>query len=53
MLSNINLTQNISSNNKLVCPNCYISNEMNSAIINFNRNNPVEFEKIKCKKCYF
>ena len=53
MLSNINLTQNISSNDKLVCPNCYISNEMNSAIINFNRNNPVEFEKIKCKKCSF
>jgi hypothetical protein len=47
------IIKNISSNEKIICPNCPASSEMNKAIINFNKNNPLEFEKIKCKKCNF
>ena len=53
MISNLISSKNALSNDKLVCPKCSSSNDMNNAIINFNKNNPLEFEKIKCKKCAF
>ena len=52
MISSIIQINNISTE-KLKCPNCSESNETNNSNINFNINNPSEFDKIICKSCSF
>ena len=43
----------ISSKNKIKCPNCSERSNMENSLIKFNKNNPVEFDSIICKNCNF
>ena len=52
MISSFNQINNI-SNEKLQCPKCSESSEINNSIINFSINNPSEFDRIICKNCSF
>ena len=54
METNINLSSiDISNQDKLECPDCAEYCTMKNSLIKFNKNNPVEFESIICKKCSF
>ena len=46
-------TLNNSDKDIIICPKCSESSLTKNSILNFNKNNPDEFEKIICKKCYF
>ena len=46
-------TLNNSDKDIIICPKCSECSPAKNSILNFNKNNPDEFEKIICKKCYF